>query len=550
MADENWRAVELHYTDSQIKRFGPDEADDADIPKSLQYDTQIPGGFGPGSCVLPRPPKLRADDAALFSHARVYGPGGRTYHEGRITGIPQVGANEIRLDLEGWSAHLDDDETFREIYSDIDLSHWGSISAQRKINLIAAGFGRITDSSVMPDTSTGAPALVLAFDGSVWAGGADCEAQYDAGGGCSIGSLYVAGKEGHTGDAGDWHWYAVLAPDDVYSSSDKSADLRGATWATTLAATLENRRFALVQYYFEAANGTDQAEFQIYHTCVAVVGNHGLTLRGTADATNAQGFYASDILGHALSKSAPLLSYTLGDSIEQSTFAIPHLVFLENTTVRSVVEQITALGGAQLVPNDWGVYENREFFWKTPGTYGKTWRVRKDQFATPLSEGPESKERINGMKISYRDGAGTTHSVGPPGSGSDYETTDLLDTDPQNPANRLSRKWKHREVGITNQEGALLIGQLLLAEANLVDWRGTVEVKGEATDDAGNTYPVDMMRAGDRVVTEDDEYPTERPVNSTSYQHDSMTDTVNIGAPPHRGEVLLAQLAAATDLIA
>jgi hypothetical protein len=533
-----WRAFQLQYADGRCKRFGPDERFDADIPSAIQFDTQTPGGFGSGSLVLPRPPRLRADDAALFSHGVIYGPDGTDY-EGRVVGIPQVGVEEIRLELEGWSAALDDDETFKAIFRDADLSRWQGPSQQRQVNL-GDGFALGSPSVVWGGA---APALQTSFTGT-W----DhtlvhprTEAWYDANG-IPIGKLIAGwGKNALVGTDATWHWFAGLSSDDVATASQFSADQHGVGPASVEVDANGIYRFAILYLdYSGTSDGGDGQEY-IVNWFPTVHGAHGL-----ADAGG--GYLGSDILAYALAGTG--LDYSLGDSIERSSFAIPHLVFLEPVTRRQLVEQVTALGGAQLVPNDWGVYDNREFFHRSPGSYGKTWRVRRDQVATPTSEGPDSKDRIGGIMISYRDGAGRTHSVGPPGSGAEYESSDLLDTDPQNPANRLSRRWRHRQVGITNQEGALNIGRMLLAEANRVDWRGSTVVRGEATDSAGHKSPASHMRAGDRIVIEDDEEPSEHPIVKTSYVHDDLAASVDIGAPPDSAEVLLAQLEAATDLLA
>ncbi len=101
----------------------------------------------------------------------------------------------------------------------------------------------------------------------------------------------------------------------------------------------------------------------------------------------------------------------------------------------------------------------------------------------------------------------------------------------------------------SNQQGAVNIGRMLLYEANRLDWQGTVTVAGEATTEAGNTYPASRIRAGDWMLIEEDDWQSLQPVNSTGYDHSDLLTTVHIGAPPNSGEVLLAQLAAATDLL-
>jgi hypothetical protein len=306
------------------------------------------------------------------------------------------------------------------------------------------------------------------------------------------------------------------------------------------------RRYGgLVIGYASGPAGTDGVEYGGIFRGVAVFGNTGLTSH--LDANGIEGFLASDILGYALGGTS--LNFTVGDSIERSSFPIIHFAPTDRAKRRQVVEDLTALS-ANVVPNDWGVFENREFFHKTPGTYGRTWRVRKDQVATPTSDGPQSKERTGSMMITYDDESGKKRSVGPPGSGADFETATLLDTDPDNPAVRLGGRKRHERVGITSQQGAVNIGVTLLTDANSTDWRGSTVIRGEATDDKGNKYPPAFVRAGDRLEMEDDDGINTQPIISTSpYTQDDLAVTVNVGAPPHRGETLLAQLVAATDLI-
>jgi hypothetical protein len=528
--------VDLHYSDSQSKHFGPDEQADADIPYSIQWDTQMPGGFGSGSLVLPRPPKLRADDAALFSDVTISGPGVRTAYEGRVTGVPQVGSEEIRLDLEGWSAELEDDETFRQVFVDRDFSHWGEWTVNRRTALATPGtpMGKIQSQVDTGGIVFDAPNEDLAqFETTeVWYAGTS---------GLPISGAYYRGSRTSLTSFQAAALYAGANADSTNESYALTLD------DTLRAVSLNPVRPSLMVRLTADPGVTPPAGAQQRYTVLTVYGNHGLPTRPIFGEPD--GMYGSDVIGYVLNGTS--LNYTLGDSIEQSGYAIPHLVFLEPVTRRTVVEQVTALGGAQLVPNDWGVYAGREFFWKTPGTYGKTWRVRRDQVAEPTGDGPDSKARTSAFMISYSDGSGKTHSVGFPGSGADYETTDLLDTDSSNPANRLRGKRRHEQVGITNQEGALNIGRLLLAEANRIDWRGSTTIRGEATDDAGNKYPAREIKSGDQIVVEDDEGLWEpRPISHTSYQHSDLAVTVDIGATPHRGEVLLAQLVVATGLVA
>lgn len=544
---DTWIAASLYLTDGRIVRFGSDELDTDNIPSDLTFDTSNPGGFGSASITLPRPPDLFADDGKLFSHVELYGPGGQTFYEGYVNGTPQVGDNAIQLNLSGWVSALDKYETFRQVFVDRDLGRWGDASGPRRQGLLGT-FNSVLGATVETDVNTSLSALTMTTPATKVT--PYCETWYNAGAGCKVESIYyditslslsTYGGEMFTA-TDDLAGGAAALLADVLTGTNSSAS--GTATASTPA------RYAMIRFYL--SGGTVGAKDQSMSVRrLAVFGNHGLTKRGTAPD---QGYYASDIVGYAIQQ-CPSLTYS-ADSIETTSSVIPHLTFTEDTTLRSVIEQVTALGGNQNVANDWGVYEDRTFYWRSPGTYGRTWHVRRDQVATSSSDGPDADRRVAGVKINYTDGAGTSLSVGPPGSNSDYETTSLLDSDTDNPAYRIPGAYKSETVGICPIENgytysrlAVNIGTMILNERNRLDWRGSVSITGEAEDENGNLFPAALIRAGDRIVISDSGDTTERTIVSTSYDHSSLTCTASIGATPDSLEALLGQLAAATDLI-
>jgi hypothetical protein len=532
---DNWIAVQLNLTDGRVIRFGPDEAEDENIPSAVSFQTTNPGGFSAASVTLPRPENLYADDAKLFSDARFYGPGDETYYEGLITGVPQVGANEIQLELSGWSSVLDRYQTFRRLYVDRDLNAWGGASTQRLINLRTATYTGCEPATADPDGTTGLPGLTSVLSANT--ANPYAETWYDAGAGQTIASIYydmvslsVATDTGQI----------IVAADDVGTSAAGTGDLltgvSSSASGTFTPAT--PRRYAAIQMFFIGAAGATDRSMTVRR--LAVFGNHGLTKRGTAPD---EGYYASDVIADIVG-TAPALN--VGE-IEETSFVIPHLVFADDTDLRSAIEQVTAYGGNQNVAHDWGVYDDREFYWQSPGNYGRTWRVRREDNATSSSDGPDADRRIAGIKIAYQDGSGTALTVGPPGSNSDYETSDLLDADEDNPAHRIPGAYAKESVGITSQAGAVNIGVLLLNERNRLDWRGSIELSGEVEDSSGNTFPVSQIRAGDRIEFADDDRT--HTITSTSYDHSSLTTRCDVGAQPDSFGALLEQLAAVTDRI-
>lgn len=533
-------AAELSLSDGRKIRFGSDEENTDYIPQNISFDTSNPGGFGSASVTLPRPENLYADDAKLFSGLRLYGEGNVTIYDGFVIGVPQVGANEIELQLSGWVTVLDRIETFRQIFVDRDLSRWTAASRAWRLMLMGLGFSSVADAATETDVASALPALTFTVVAN--APYPLVEAWYDAGAGNEIESFYrdytslaLSTYEGAFSVASDDAGTAIIDDADLMVGTNSAG---ASTWTPSTP-----KRWGRIRFGLSGTVGSKDQSMTLRR--LQVFGNHGLTKRGTAPD---QGYYASDIVGHAISQ-APSLNYST-DSVETTSFVIPHLTFVDDTSLRSVIEQVSSLGGNQNVPNDWGVYEDKEFYWRSPGTYGRVWHVRRDEVATSSSDGPDADRRVAGVKINYSDGSGTSLSVGPPGSNADYETTELLDSDPDNPAFRIPGAFKSESVGITSQQGAINIGVMILNERNGLGWRGSIEVQGEATDANGNTYPAALIRSGDQIVISDADDPTPRTIVSTSYDHSSLTCTASIGAAPDSLESLLNQLAAVTDLVA
>lgn len=510
-------ACTLFANDGTELRFGPDEADAEDVVSDISFGTEVPGwGFAEGSVKVNRPTALGSLDANLFAAAHVYDETGQTVYRGRVAAINRSGS-EIELDLEGPLAHLDDDPTARVIYRDTDLGNWTDATTQRKINLYAI-YDTVTDHSTEYDDQ-GMPALVLDGDGA-WTSKRICEAWYD--GLDALDSVYFSWRIQNIGTT--WAGAVHGASDTTVSAGTAGTDvITGSSSGTRTETAPSGHRYAVANLLFVGANAT-QGDRRFWLQGIAVYGNHGLTKRGTEPSA---GFYASDVVSHALGY-APLIT-TMPNGIEQSSFVIPHLVFRDyGTTARKIIEAVSLYGASGFQPPDWGYYEDG-FFWKTPGTYGRTWRLRRDQGSVAIDEGPSTESRCNGFIVSYTDAAGTSRTVGPPGSGADYETDQLADNDPANPVNinGIPRRYGSRDVGITSQDGAVLLGQLLLRDANTRRYSGSAEVKGRAMDEAGNLSPAYLIRAGDYAVFEDDEDTTPKKIVSTNYANGTTALTLD-----------------------
>jgi hypothetical protein len=551
------RAFELRYKNGDVWRFGPDERDPGDVPSSISHGTQLPGGYGPGFVTLPRPPAMEADDAKLFAEGITYeAETGRPFHEGRVTGIPQVGPSQVEIQLEGWSNATNDNKaSARMIFYDKDLGAWQGMSVQDKFNLLIAGFFKnLGDASVVPDSSTGEPALECGVD-NPWTDLPVVEGWYDSEG-IGIQSLDYAWKIGDTIFPTDstWQWLAGLSTDDFNSSSDDTGNLRaaGPGYGTLNATAL--RKYAFVRLINTLGGGpftgsVDGRHYSLMWTLLGIVGPHTVPIQGSVAAPNqGRGVLVSDVLAYIIGRWCPALNYTTGPygSIEPTSYVVPHLKFTDAGAPSAMIDPITLFGGNSFLPLDWGCYDNREFFAKTPGNYGSVWYLRSDQGSEPTSAGADAQGRLNGVQVAYdEDGSGTKRTVGPPGSGADTETSVLADASFENPANHDGQPhWDSIDVGITDLGGALILGQATLLNANRKTWRGTVSAKHEVQDAAGNWHPVDAIKAGDRAILSGGD-GSELPIESTSWDGPSRSSEVTVGAAPDRIPTLLARLSEA-----
>lgn len=546
LEEPGYFATNIDLKEGVPLRCGPDEDDVMNVPTNINCSTELPGGFGPGTVVVPRPDNFDplSFGRGLLMGARTYDEANRTVHEGRITGQPHIGVDQIEIELEGWSQHGGDNEAVKFLGIDRDMGHWQNASAQRKKNLYAAGIQTLDDAGTTTDLSTGGPALQFMMDGP-WPGQIRSITQYLAGAGLGIGSLYYAWQIINSIGAADANWAlnAHLGNDDMLSSLDLATTSPiGATGSNTLNATTQTRTVAELDLGYAAAQtGSPHAELNV--VAAILKGTHGLTTQGTGTA---QGLLVSDMVAYLVSKFAPLWNVAPG-AIEPTSFWVPQAEWRTDTTVTEIIEALLLLGGTSLFPLDWGVYEGRGFWMASPGNYGATYYIRADEGSEPAGQGPDGQERINGVKAVYSTGAGQQQSVGPPGSMADIESIGLMDLTETNPANRMGApRYKLAQMGVSSAPGATLLAQLVLAEKNRQEWRGDVTAKGDkgfVRDASGAEEPYYMIRAADQTVVEDDRDGDTRPrrIIGTSFDSSKRENALTVGADPDRFDVLLAQ---------
>lgn len=516
-------------------RWADDEFRPVDVPSGERWSDTMPGGFETHDATLPRKPAVDYSDLDRLSTLTRYDASGGIIWQGRLERAPRVSGDQVAISPSavGWQAHLEDDKSVQMVYRDIDLTRWSAMSSERRLQQITSGFGP-NDPSTQSDITSGAP-VVLCEVSDPWAVGsqADCEAWYDAGA-VSLGSLYYAWKKSsNINPASNWIWSANLSSDDLGTATDLSGNLKAAGPGTGAVTATGTRRFAQVALSFTGAAAGVGNQYGIYWTTLAVYGDHGLTLR---DSEPNGGFYDADIIGHALGQWCPLIS-TTSESLTASSFVIQHMSFIDPTTVGEIIRQTTRFG-----LRDWAVWDGPTFWLHDRGARGRSWRARVGP-AKLEEAGPQVDRLWNSIIVAYQDVGGSTRTVGPTGSGADVEDDSLVDTDPENPANKLGITRRDLlTMGTSTAAGATEIGRQFLEQSKLLDSSGRATFVGYVEDDRGIIHPYSHVHSGDTVVFLDAGDTSARRIVRTDKDRASRSCSVDLDSPSEGLTALLERL--------
>lgn len=550
-------SVIVERPDGTQIRWGEDELAAANIPLDLSFGSSMPGGFKGLQTTLLRDIGVTSREG-MFDDVRVLGPGGVVVWEGRLQQMPVSTDQGGRVTPQavGWAAHLDDDATFREIYVDRELSSWGSQPSRRRQKKLSNPLSPFDGGTAWGSNDGGAVGPVLTLLVSripPWqsaAGRPDIASVYP-GGGIDLGAVEFRYASLQNLDS-SWR-QCVVGMTSLDGDADTGfSELTGQQLAPNSlrfwSAPAGTKLLEIELTYVNWPAGNSDAEYGMSVAEVAVYGRHNLSgVRGpsyTGAGEGPYGYRASEVIPDVLRRAAPLLTFTTGPdgSIRPTDYPIPHLVFRDPVTATDPIERLNAFHQW-----DWGVWEDRRFWWTPRGAQGRTWRIATADGLDLSLEGDTTDAIYNGVLVTYTDFAGVSRTVGPPGTSAEATDARLESTDPTNPAtvHGIRRRGVLQLSTATDQEGATVIGQAWLNAQATATRRGSATVYGWVTDEHGTLHPVSRVRAGDTLIVEDRPDDPPRRIVETNYSHTARTNALTLDNSAATLEAILERMGVA-----
>jgi hypothetical protein len=564
MQDPYRLSMTVTAANGQTWKWGPDSPDGRDVPQDIETTTSLPGGHGTCTSSLFRDIRIDYADNNVLDTVRLYGPGSREATDGRksvfegfMSSFPrQHGAQfSIEPGAVGFAAALSFFPGFQRNYVNRDVGAWGDAPLWRRREIATGG----APQGGVPSTTSNGGVTWDPVSGQALAINDQTQIWYQSPPGTTVVKLGYKGAR--TGTWTNFEAPTLYATDSLDTPS--AFDSQAITLDDTLrTATLATQRAALMLRTYASAGVTPGSGMQQSLSALAV---YGTSLTTRALSGEPDGVYNCDVVADILSQTVPgVLNWTTGTggSIEPNTTIVPHLVFSGPGTAQDALAKASGFGITPFLLPEWGVYDNRTFFWRSPDSSRLCWKARYDSGIKPRFDGETADDVINGVVVTFSEPGGVSRVVGPPAQYwptgvalADTTDSSLVDTDPANPINAHADstggvKWATLNMSQPcTTQGAIDFGALFLAIQSQPQRRGQIEISGlvgHPTITQGQ--PVYKMRAGDWLQLTDSESPElRRRIIGTRYSHPTRSITCDLDNRPFTLDALLEVLQA--DLV-
>jgi hypothetical protein len=532
-------------------RWGEDESSPDRVFEGLQDSDSVPGGCKELSCSLARKPGVDYSDMQGGSKVELFGAGQYKVWEGTLQDAPRASGDRLVMTpaAVGYQSHLSDDESAQCIPIDADMTAWEGPSARRKEQYKAYGLNQNAQVELLPSgdpAGSGAPAISHSWSRINATGSSpttlDLAQSFYSSQGVELGRVMLDFANIKGGSSPTWTTSISAGIDDEMAGQELLKDWDASSASNQSFGVAAGKFFLMLETYWNAALSAEGGWEDQYRN-IRAFDRSGIPFYGTWPNV---GVLASDVIAYALSRWAPLLSFSTGSigSIRPSTFPIPHLPFKEPTTVQDIIDKSN-----RFELNEWAVWPGQfgpTFYMNPRGEREgrKRWRGRVG--ATQLRETGQSIKRVfNGVLVQYQDTDGSTRVIAPPGSGYRSTSSRLLDVDPLNPANQIPglRKWtKISMKRMATNLGAEETGERFLEQAKLLDGSGEATLTGFVEDEHGAELPYYCVKAGDLFDPIDSSNPGYRYIISANRGRSARSNAIALDAPPDSFEALLERL--------
>jgi hypothetical protein len=365
------------------------------------------------------------------------------------------------------------------VYIDRALSAWRGPSGTRRAALLAGSLLVGEAPAVIAD-STGSPELHTAIVGA-WSTNIASEAWYDAGPGNAISEVRSDFAISSNLLAGNLVGALELweLDGDTGGARQAGADL---TTAASGSGTLTSdgagpKRFAMCYLQYPVTGGQASMRYWIEWGNLRVIGDHGLTLRGSTAAS--EGVYATDVARHAAIRSRA--GFQL--EIAENGLTLPHLVYRDVVNPEQVIDDLAVLLGGW----HWGVWpggalEDTPRFVFAPPPTEATAMVRYDQ-VQELDLTEKLSAMFDEAIVNYTDAAGSPGQV------------EVAKTHPRLPAG-LDQQLVI-DAGAGSADYATALGTMTLAASQLqTRMAGSCRLPAMIQTTAGGPLPAHRLRPG------------------------------------------------------